>query len=107
MLAISVDNNALHCICAYKHHSNMSTDISWTVLCVRLIQCDTNKTEVLIKFMLGLVGARPTLQVGILTSGGNPVEILDLELGNCDFRVQLECTIKVIFSWTFLKQVKC
>lgn len=34
--------------CSYQQQRNMSTDRSWTVHCVRVIQWDTNKVDVLI-----------------------------------------------------------
>ncbi len=48
----------------------------------------------ILDFEVGVGEVLPTLQVGNPTAGGIPVEISDWELGNSDFRVQMERTIK-------------
>ncbi len=46
----------------------------------------------MLDFEVGVDEVLPTFQVGNPTSGGAPVKIFNWELGNSDFRVQMERT---------------
>lgn len=49
-------------------------------------------------FNVGFGKISSTYWVRNPTSGGDPVDIFNWELGNCDFPIQLECTINHMVS---------